>query len=115
MGNKLMLAIIAGIIATAIMTGIGLIFPSMGLPKMNPAEMVSEMLKVSLGIGYIIHFMVGIIFASAYVYWFNHAVKINSRFLKGAIFGIVVFVFAQIMLWLIGMILPMPMMENMMM
>ncbi|WP_338116872.1 hypothetical protein [Terrimonas pollutisoli] len=52
--------------------------------------------------------MIGIIFASAYVYWFNGIVRIQSKVLKGTVFGVAVFVFAQIMLWLIGMLIPVP-------
>lgn len=112
MTNKFALAVVAGIVATAVMTGVGIMTPFIGLPRMNPAEMLSAMLNVSIIIGYILHFMIGIIFASAYVYYFNDTVKINSKFLKGAVFGITVFIFAQIILLLIGMIMPMPAMEG---
>lgn len=113
MESKFIRAVLAGIIATAVMTAVGLMAPLMGLPKMNPAEMLSGMLGVSLAIGYILHFMIGIIFASTYVYWFNGLIKkINNRFWKGLLFGFAVFIFAQIMLWLMGMIMPMPEMEG---
>jgi uncharacterized membrane protein YagU involved in acid resistance len=108
MSDKLIQAFLAGITATTVMTAVGVAAPAIGLPKMNPAEMLSTMLSVSIVIGYIIHFMIGIIFASAYVYWFNGMVRIQSKVLKGIVFGVAVFVFAQIMLWLIGMMIPVP-------
>lgn len=110
--NKLMKAVIAGIAATAVMTVVGVLAPYMGLPKMNPAEMLSGMLGVSPALGWIMHFMVGIIFASAYVYWFDPKVKINNAFVKGLVFGFAVFVFAQIMMFLMGMVIAMPAPES---
>lgn len=110
--SKFLKAVIAGIVATAIMTVVGVMAPYMGLPKMNPAEMLSGMLGVSLALGWIMHFMVGIIFASAYVYWFDPTVRINNAFWKGLVFGLAVFVFAQMMMFLMGMFITMPTPEN---
>lgn len=112
MENKIMRAALAGIIATAVMTAVGVMAPFMGLPKMNPAEMLSGMLGVSLALGYLMHFMIGIIFAATYVYWFNGITRIRSKFWKGMLFGFAVFIFAQIMLGIMGTILPMPDMEG---
>ena len=58
------------------------------------------------------HFMIGIIFAFSYTYLFAPKVKIGNLFLKGAVFGFVVFIFAQIMLAIMGAMLPMPEMEG---
>ncbi len=46
MANKLGRSILAGIVATAVMTGVMFMAPMMGFPKMNPAEMLSGMLGV---------------------------------------------------------------------
>lgn len=110
MTNRFMQAVLAGVVAAAIMSVVEMIAPYMRLPKMNMAEMLSGMLGVSLVLGWIMHFMIGIIFAATYVFWFNPAVKIHSKFWKGLLFGFVVFVFAEIMMWLMGKMLPMPMM-----
>lgn len=110
--SKFMKTVIAGVVATAIMTVVGVMAPYMGLPKMNPAEMLSGMLGLSLAIGWIMHFMAGIIFASAYVYWFDPTVTINNAFWKGLVFGLAVFVFAQVMMFLMGMFITMPAPEN---
>ncbi len=113
MKSKIAQTIIAGLVATAVMTGVGLMAPYMGLPKMNPAEMLSGMMGVSLIVGYLIHCMIGIIFAAAYVYLFNPKVHIHSKLVKAILFGFAVFVFAQVMLFIIGKIMPMPQ-DNMM-
>jgi uncharacterized membrane protein YagU involved in acid resistance len=106
MESKFVKAVLAGIVATAVMTVVGVLAPYMGLPKMNPAELLSGMLGVSPALGWIMHFMIGIIFASAYVYWFNPKVNIHSRFWKGITFGFAVFVFAQIMMFLMAKMMP---------
>ncbi len=115
MKTKIAQTIISGLVATAVMTGVGLMAPYMGLPKMNPAEMLSGMMGVSLMVGYLMHCMIGIIFAAAYVYLFNPKVHISSKILKGVLFGFTVFVFAQVMMFIIGKMMPMPMPQDNMM
>ena len=66
-------------------------------------------------VGYLMHFMIGVIFAAEYVYLFNPKVHISSRILKGALFGFVVFIFAQVMMFIIGKMMPMPMPQDNMM
>jgi uncharacterized membrane protein YagU involved in acid resistance len=112
MKSKIAPTVIAGLIATAVMTVVGLMAPYMGLPRMNPAELLSGMMNVSLVIGYLMHCMIGIIFAAAYVYIFNPKVHIHSKLFKGLVFGFSVFVFAQIMMLIMGMRLPMPEMKG---
>jgi uncharacterized membrane protein YagU involved in acid resistance len=97
MKNKFQQAVAAGVLATAIMTVMMVLAGAMGMPKMSPPNMLSSMVGVPLAVGWIMHFMIGIIFAAAYVYLFNHWLhKINSRALKGVIFGLAVFIVAHI-------------------
>ncbi len=97
MNTKVKQALLSGIAGTAAMTIIILMAPMMGIPKMNPAAMLSAMMGNHILIGWTIHFMIGIIFATTYVFfaagWLS---KIENKILKGAIFGFGVFVFAQI-------------------
>ena len=109
MKSKIAQTFIAGMVATVVMTVVGLMAPLMGLPKMNPAEMLAGMMGIPVLVGYLMHFMIGIIFAALYVYLFNPKVHIHSKLIKGLLYGFVVFVFAQIMLFVIGKIMPMPM------
>jgi hypothetical protein len=47
--------------------------------------------------------MIGIIFALAYTFLFVPILKkVNNRFIKGVIFGLSLFVFAQIMMMVMG-------------
>ncbi len=115
MKSKIVQFLIAGMIAKAVMTGFTFLAPMMGLPKMNPAEMLSGMMGVPLIVGYMMHLMIGVIFAAAYVYLFNPKVHINSKFLKGSLFGFAVFIFAQVMFIIIRKMMPMPMPQDNMM
>lgn len=116
MKSKIAQTIISGLVATAVMTVVGLMAPYMGLPKMSPPEMLSMMMGVPIVVGWLMHFMIGIIFAAEYVYLVNPKVHISNKILKGALFGFAVFVFAQVMMFIMGKMMPMPMMEgNMMM
>jgi hypothetical protein len=115
MKSKIAQFLIAGMVATTVMTGFTFLAPMMGLPKMNPAEMLSGMMGVPIMVGYLMHFMIGVIFAAAYVYLFNPKVHIHNKLVKGSLFGFAVFIFAQVMMFIIGKIMPMPMMEGSMM
>ena len=115
MNTKISKSILAGIIGTIIMTIIMMIAPMMGMPKMSPPAMLANMLDKPLVVGWLMHFMIGIIFAFGYTYLFAPKVKISNIFLKGAVFGFVVFIFAQIMMAIMGAMLPMPKMEGSMM
>ena len=115
MKSKIAQSIIAGMVATTVMTGFMFLAPIMGLPKMNQAEMLSGMMGVPLMVGYLMHCMIGIIFTAAYVYLFNPKVRIQSKLVKGSLFGFAVFIFAQVMIFIIGKLMPMPMAEDNMM
>ena len=112
MNIKISKAILGGIIGTAIMSMIMFIAPMMGMPKMSSPDMLAGMMGMPLMVGWVMHFMIGIIFAFAYTYLFAPKVKISNLFLKGAVFGFVVFIFAQIMMAIMGAMLAMPKMEG---
>jgi hypothetical protein len=117
MTTKIKQSLIGGIVGTAIMTLFMFIGPMMGMPEMNPAEMLSMMTGFPILVGWLMHFMIGIIFAMAYAFFFiNFVKKISSNVLRGTIFGLAVFIFAQIMMAIIGAMMGgMPPMEGSMM
>lgn len=112
MNTKIQKSILAGIIGTAIMTVVMMVAPMMGMPKMSPPEMLSGMLGMPVFVGWIMHFMIGIMFAFAYTYLCIFKHKISNIWLKGAVFGVIAFIFAQIMMAIMGMMMPMPAMEG---
>jgi hypothetical protein len=116
MTTKIKQALIGGIIGTAVMTFVMMIAPMMGMPKMSPPAILSMMMGFPVGIGWMMHFMIGIIFAMAYSFFIINLVKkVGNKILKGAIFGMAAFIFAQIMMAIMGMVFPMPPMEDSMM
>lgn len=115
MKKKSTKSLIAGILATGFMSIVLLLLPTIGLPKLSPPDMLSEMLGISVYNGWAIHFLIGIVFTFSYTFIFEPKLKINSTFFKGIVFGLSVFVFAQIVLGIMGAILPMPETEDSMM
>jgi hypothetical protein len=112
MSTKISKSILAGIIGTAIMSMVMFIAPMMGMPKMSPPNMLAGTIGMPIMAGWIMHFIIGIVFAIAYTYLFAPKVKISNLFLKGMVFGIVVFIFAQIMMTIMSAMLTMPKMDG---
>ena len=112
MNTKISKSILGGIIGTAIMSFVMFIASMMGMPKMSPPNMLAGMMGMPVIVGWVMHFIIGIIFALAYTYLFAPKIKISNIFLKGTVFGFVAFIFAQIMLAIMGTMLPMPEMEG---
>lgn len=103
MNTNIQKSLFAGIAGTAVMTMVTLVAPMMGMPKMNPAEMLAGILGAPLIVGWLMHFMIGVIFAVSYNYLFTKMLgKISSPVIKGAVFGIIIFVFAQVMIMAMG-------------
>ena len=88
-------AALAGVIGAAIMTVVGLYAaPLMGIPAMNPADMLADQMGGNAVVGWIAHFMIGVIFAGAY------AVVAGSLpgpvVVRGALFALAPWLLAQI-------------------
>lgn len=115
MNSKLTQTLMAGIAGTLAMTVLTFMGPYMGLPEMTQAGMLSTMMGVSMTVGWIMHFMIGIIFAAGYVFIFSPRVNISNKALKGAAFGFTVFIFAAILMMGMGAMMEMPKPEGSMM
>ena len=103
MKTNLIKAILGGVAGTAAMTMIMYMAPMMGIPKMNAAEMLAGMMGVPIIVGWIMHLMIGLMFAAFYVFILSKALgKIKSKLAKGAIFGMAVFIFAQLVMSMMG-------------
>lgn len=107
MSTKLQSSIIGGIVATIAMTIVIFVAPMMGMPKMNPPKMLAVTMGMPVAVGWIMHFIIGIIFALGYGYLFlPKAQKIGSKIAKGAIYGVIIFIVAQIMMQIMGAMFP---------
>ena len=102
MKKNIIQALAGGLVGTAIMTIVIMMAPLMGMPKMSPPEMLSSMMGLPIMVGWMMHFMIGITFAAVYVFVFSKVFTSPNVILKGALFGIAAFVFAQIMMFIMG-------------
>ncbi len=97
MQSKIQQSIIIGITATVLMTLLMVLGAMLGMPEMSPPEMLSAIMGISILGGWVIHFLIGITFAAGYVFIFSRLLKkINNKVLKGAVYGIIAFIIAQI-------------------
>ena len=88
-------AMIAGVAGTAVMTAVGLwVAPMMGMPPMNPAVMLAGAMGGVIALGWIGHFMIGVILAV--IYALIAARLPGSPALRGALYGVAPFLLAQI-------------------
>lgn len=95
-------AIPAGLIGTAAMTALLLVEPSVGLPEIAIGQILSTALglapaylTIGPAVGWSIHFLVGIAFALVYANVFDKRLP-GRALVRGAIYGILVFVLAQL-------------------
>lgn len=114
MNNSFLKSVIAGIGATIAMTALMMVSAMMGMPKMEPPKMLAETLDAPIAVGWVMHFMMGIIFALMYVYiirgWLTN---IASPAVKGIVFGVIAFIMALMGMMAMRAIFPnMPMPEG---
>ena len=85
----------AGIVGTVAMTVVGVwIAPLMGMPRMNPAEMLAGAMGGNAALGWAGHFMIGIVLAVGYAV--VAASLPGAPALRGALYGVAPWLLAQI-------------------
>ena len=89
-------AILAGISGTIGMTAFMMMGNLMGI-QMNVPKMLASMFGGNLIIGWGMHFMIGTILAIGYEYFFVKIIKINNPLIRGAVYGILPWFAAQVM------------------
>jgi uncharacterized membrane protein YagU involved in acid resistance len=100
--------IIAGFIATVVLTVLMLVKEMMGLmPELNVISMLSTMANAKMGmpgtpmVGYLLHFVIGAIVFGVLFHLLNGSLPGGNQLMKGIVFGVVA--------WLLMMLLVMPM------
>lgn len=95
-------AVVAGIVATAIVTALWLVEPYLGLPKLavgsmlsSPLATVTAYVQISPAVGWAIHVVVGIALAMIYAGWLVDWLP-GSPLVRGILYGCAVFVVAQL-------------------
>jgi uncharacterized membrane protein YagU involved in acid resistance len=92
----------AGLIGTGVMTALLLVEPSIGLPQIAIGQilstslgLVSARLPFGAGIGWLLHFLVGVALALGYAALLERRLP-GSPLVRGAAFGMLVFLVAQV-------------------
>ena len=92
----------AGLIGTAAMTALLLVEPSVGLPKIAIGQILSTSLgflsaHLTIGptVGWILHFLVGVVLALIYAAVFERRLP-GKALTRGVLYGVMVFVVAQL-------------------
>lgn len=88
-------AILAGLAGTVVMTVVMMIAPMMGMPKMDIAGMLAGFMNMPIIVGWMAHFMIGIILAFGYAVLFAGRGSMQP-WLKGALYGLIPWLMAQL-------------------
>ena len=100
--NKLMNGVIAGVVATVVLSGMMLIKAKMGvMPELDIISMLAGMMGAGAIVGWLMHFMVGIGYGVAFSQ-INQLLPAKSFIVKGIMIGVAG--------WLMMMLALMPMM-----
>ena len=95
MDIKIARAVAAGIVGTIVMTVVGAwVAPLMGLPAMNPADMLAGAMGGNVALGWMGHFMIGTVLALIYAAvarWLP-----GPPVLRGALYGLAPYLLAQV-------------------
>lgn len=96
-------ALTGGIVGITLMTLLMILTSALGMPKINPPQLLADALGLEIVLGWMAYFIVGIVFSFLYSLLFlNWFTKINSTILRGLLFGIIVYVLAKFGMQIIG-------------
>jgi hypothetical protein len=92
-------AVVAGLVGTAAISMLMAMGPRMGMPKMAIWEMLGTMFSKqgNLALGWIVHFMMGVIFAIIYAALWAAGIG-SATLVSGVVFGAVHFLIAGLMM-----------------
>ena len=88
--------LIAALVATAVMSGFMLLAQFVVLPTIDPGTLLGTLFGGNRYAGWVVHFLIGILMALPYVFFFNKWIPAENKFLRGTLYGILVFVFSEI-------------------
>jgi len=90
-------ALAAGIGGTTAMTMVMFMVPVMGMPKMDVAAMLAGFMGIPVALGWIAHFMIGIVLALTYGFAFARKIP-DTTWTRGAIFSLIPWIMAQVLI-----------------
>ena len=93
---------VAGFVATIVLSAMMMGKAAMGvMPELDPVGMIANMMRVSMAMGWVIHFMIGIIIWGVAFAVLLKVLPGSQLWIKGAVFGVGA--------WLLMMVAVMPM------
>ncbi len=98
MENKAKTAVIGGLVGTAVITALMLIADALGMPGIDFGKMLSEFTQTTPLLGWVMHFVMGIILAFVYVFFFRDEFQ-GPYPVRGLIYSIIPYVITMIMLF----------------
>lgn len=90
-------AVLAGWLATLLMSVVALMAPAMGMPKMDFGDMLgtqNPLMPMPYAMGWVMHFIAGGVFGVIYVSFARDQLP-GANWLKGLLFGLILFAIAQ--------------------
>ena len=88
--------LLAGTVATGVMTAFMALVPLTGFPAMNAGDLLGAAFNGNRIIGWAAHFTAGIIFAFIYAKFINRLLPVENNIARGAIYGILLFILTEI-------------------
>jgi uncharacterized membrane protein YagU involved in acid resistance len=87
--------VIGGVVGTVLMTLVGLfVAPMMGMPPMNPAKMLASAMGDMIALGWMAHFMIGIVLAAGYALVTQYLP--GQGWVRGLIYSVAPWLMAQL-------------------
>ena len=78
---------VAGFVATVVLSALMLMKAMMGVPELNPIKMIANMLGVPPAVGWSMHFMIGTVLWGTLFAWLDPTLPGESHWLKGIVFA----------------------------
>jgi uncharacterized membrane protein YagU involved in acid resistance len=88
-------AVLAGLAGTAAMTVLMLMAPMMGMPPMNIGAMLGSVMGGNVILGWVAHFMIGVVLALGYAAVFASRLS-GSPAVRGALYSLLPWLMAQV-------------------
>ena len=78
----------AGFVATVVLCALMVMKAMMGvMPELNPVKMIADMLGAPPAVGWVMHFMIGIVLWGTLFAWLDPTLPGESHWLKGIVFA----------------------------
>ena len=74
------------------------------LPTIDTGTLLGTLFGGNRYAGWIVHFFIGILMALPYVFFFNKWIPAENKYLRGTLYGILVFVFSEIVFFAINLL-----------